>query len=102
MLANIWSNFTCAGHIPIYCSYASSRILLERFPGLKPALRVLEEKSTTLLRLASPLGVVNVHVTAYNANHCLVRALSNSSRISKTEVQACARVQSLEIEASRM
>ena len=36
-------------------------------------MRVLEEECTTLLKLASPVGTVDVHVTAYNANHCLVR-----------------------------
>ena len=59
---------------PIYCSHATREILCGRFPGLAAAMRVLEEECTTLLKLASPVGAVDVHVTAYNANHCLVRS----------------------------
>ena len=62
--------------MPIFCSFATSKILSERFPGLQGAFTVLEEESTTLLKLASPLGAVSVHVTAYNANHCLVRTVT--------------------------
>ena len=62
----------CAEQKPIYCSHATREILCGRFPGLTPAMRVLEEECTTLLKLASPVGAVDVHVTAYNANHCLV------------------------------
>lgn len=42
-------------------------------------MRTLDEEHTTLIRLASPLGTVAVHVTAYNANHCLV-SISNESQ----------------------
>ena len=67
---------SCAGQIPIYCSYATSRIIRERFPGVQSTVIILREDTTELLSWASPVETVDIHVKAYNANHCLVRSTS--------------------------